>query len=219
MPDTAWTGLWLSLRIATFATLLAFVVAVPLAAITSRRRFFGRSLVDASLLLPLVLPPTVVGYLLLVAFGRYGPVGSLIERVTGASIIFSITGAILAAAIVAFPLIYLPAKSGMAAVAQEMLDAAKIEGATRVQTFARVLVPMSIKHLAAGGVLAFARAMGEFGATMMVLGWRPGKTTLPIQVYAAYIEARMGEAWMPVALLTGASVVIVVAYHRLLRED
>jgi molybdate transport system permease protein len=100
-----------------------------------------------------------------------------------------------------------------------MLDAAKIEGATRLQTFTRVLVPMSIKHLAAGGVLAFARAMGEFGATLMVFGWRPGRMTLPLEVYAAYIDARMNEAWMPVALLTGASVIIVAVYHRLLREE
>jgi molybdate transport system permease protein len=218
MMDTAWTGLWLSARVAVFATVLALALAVPLAALTARRRFAGRSLLDALLLLPLVLPPTVVGYVLLVLLGRRGPLGSLLAKVYDGSIIFSIEGAILAATVVAFPLIYLPTKSGMAAVGQEMLDAAHIEGATRLQMFFRVLIPLSAKHIAAGGVLGFARALGEFGATLMVLGWRPGKTTLPIQVYAAYVDGRLSDAWLPVGLLTAASVAIVLVYHRLVRE-
>ena len=218
MTDTAWTGLWLSLRVALFATLLAVVVAVPLAAITSRRRFVGRSVVDALLLLPLVLPPTVVGYILLVLFGRRGIIGEPLGKVFDGSLIFSVEGAIVAAAIVAFPLIYLPAKSGIAAVSQSMLDAARIEGASRWQTFTRVLIPLSRKHIAAGGVLGFARALGEFGATIMVLGIRPGKATLSIQVYMAYQDGPLSNAWLAVVLLTAVSAVIVVIYHRLLRE-
>lgn len=218
MADSAWLALWLSLRIATCATLLALVLAVPLAAMTARRRFAGRSLLDAALLLPLVLPPTVVGYVLLIVLGRRGVIGSAFEHAFGSSIIFSVTAAVIAAAIIAFPLIYLPVKSGMASVSDELLDAARSEGASRFQLFFRVLVPLARKHIAAGAVLAFARAIGEFGATLMVFGWRPGKTTLPIQVYAAWQNGTLDDAWPPVGLLTGASVVIVLVYHRLLRE-
>jgi molybdate transport system permease protein len=219
MSDPSWAALWLSLRVASMSTLLALVVALPLAALTARRRFAGRALLDALLLVPLVLPPTVVGYLLLVTFGRRGPVGGLLARVWDGSLIFSVEGAVLAAAIVAFPLIYLPTKSGMAAIAQEMLDNARISGASRGQLFRHVLVPMAIKSIGAGTVLGFARALGEFGATLMVLGWQPGKTTLPILIYSAYTDGRLADAWLPVSLLTTTSLGIVALYHRLLRDE
>jgi molybdate transport system permease protein len=208
----------LSLRVASLATLAALALALPLAALTARRRFVGRSFLDALLLLPLVLPPTVVGYLLLVLLGREGWVGAWLAR-ADVSVLFTMTGAVLAATVVAFPLLYLPAKSGMADVSQEMLDAARIHGASRLQLFWHVLLPMARRNIAAGAVLAFARALGEFGATIMVLGWRPGKTTLPIEIYSAYIDGRLRDAWAPVAILIVTSSVIAMLYHRLLRED
>lgn len=211
----------LSLRIASLATLIAVVVALPLAAVSARRRFRGRSMLDALLMLPLVLPPTVLGYLLLVLLGRRGWLGQWLHAWFDYTLVFRVEAAVLAATVVAFPLIYLPAKSGMSAISREMLDTAHIYGASRWQVFWHVLVPLARKGILAGTVLGFARALGEFGATLMVLGWQPGRTTLPILVYAAAFEpgGQLSDAAVPVATLCVVSLVVVVAYNAMLQRD
>ena len=190
-------SLALSLEIAAPATLLAMLIAVPLASATARRHFVGKSLLEGLILLPMVLPPTVVGYAILIALGRHGWISGRLTH--GYSIVFTIEGAILAATIVAFPLLYLPARAGFAAIDRDLLHVAKLEGASTMQAFWLVSVPLASRGVASGTVLAFARALGEFGATLMVFGWQPGRTTLPISIYADFEQGVLGHATPAVA--------------------
>jgi molybdate transport system permease protein len=201
--------LWLSLRISVVATLIATLVAVPLAYALRRRRFVGRGAIESLILMPMVLPPTVVGYLILVTLGARG----WLTRPFDYSIVFRIEGAILAAAVVAFPLIYLPARAGFASVEREMEDVAKLMGASRWQTFWHVALPMSMRGLGSGVVLGFARALGEFGATIMVFGWLPDRETLPISIYRHFDQGALGDAAPAVLALSAASFGLILLYN------
>lgn len=215
------TGLWgtllLSLLIALPATALATLVAVPLAYAAARWRFRGKSLLEALVIVPLVLPPTVVGYLLIVLLGRRGLVGTWIAQWTdGYSILFRPEGGILAAAIVAMPLLYLPAKAAFRNIDQEMEDIARINGASMWQTFWLVSLPIAMRGVTSGLILAFARALGEFGATVMVMG-SDQHTTLPIFVYNAWIQGELSQATGAVVLLTSIALLLAVLFNRLPR--
>lgn len=214
MDEPTLHALRISLFVATLATIFATIVGVPLAFAVARRRFFGRSLLDTLLMLPLVLPPTVVGYLLIVLFGRHGWVGSMLDRVFDYSILFRIEGAIVAASIVALPLVYLPARSAFASIEPELEDIARLLGANRRQTFWHVALPIARRGIAGGVILGFARALGEFGATMMILGFQPGRTTLPILVYARFEQGRPEDAWPAVLLLIACSLAVIVLHNR-----
>ena len=190
-------SLRLSLEVATLATLLAAAVAVPLAwAIGTRSRRGLSRIVEALVLLPLVLPPTVVGYAGVLVLGRHGPAGWL-----GFPLVFTLPAAVLAAALVALPLVYLPVRANFEALDADLLDAARLLGAGRWKLFAHVALPLARGGLAAGLVLGFARALGEFGATLMVFGWQPGRTTLPIAIYAAFERGDLAAAAGPAACL------------------
>jgi molybdate transport system permease protein len=203
-------ALWLSLKIATAATLLAGAVGVLLAYAVSRRRFRGKSIAEALITLPLVLPPTVVGYLLLVCFDPHSP----IVRVLHVSLLFRLGGAIAAAAVVALPLIYMPSRAAFSAVDREMEDIATLFGATRLQTFWHVSLPLARRGIASGLVLGFARALGEFGATMMVFGWQSRRVTLPVSIYADYVAGELENATAAVIALTAVSLLLITAYNR-----
>ena len=215
------TGLWgtlvYSLMIAVPATLLAAVSAVPLAYLMGRKNFAGKSLLEAAIIVPLVLPPTVVGYILLVLFGRRGVVGEWLDEVTGGySILFRPEGGILAAAVVAAPLLYLPAKAAFGSIEREMFDIARINGASRYQTFWQVAVPIAWRGLASGLVLGFARALGEFGATVMVMGNLPSKPmTLPVLVYNLWESGEPHAAAGPVLLLSAIAFALAFLFNRI----
>jgi molybdate transport system permease protein len=210
-----WTPLRLSLRIAAAATVLTAIVAVPLAFVLARRRFVGKSAVEALIVVPLVLPPTVVGYLLIMAFGSEGWLGGAwLSRHFGYSILFRVEGAILAAATVALPMLYLPAKAAFASVDRELEETARLLGASRLQLFWHVSLPLARKGLASGMILAFARALGEFGATMMVFGWQPRRVTLPVSIYADYVDGELERATAAVIALTAVSLLLITAYNR-----
>lgn len=203
--------LWLSLRISLAATLIATLVAVPLAYALRRRAFVGRGALESLILMPMILPPTVVGYLILVTLGARGWLTSALPF--DYSIVFRFEGAVLAAAIVAVPLIYLPARAGFATVEREMEDVAKLMGASRAQTFWHVAVPMAARGLGSGVVLGFARALGEFGATIMVFGWQPNRVTLPISIYADFEQGTLSDAAPAVLALSAASFGLVLLYN------
>lgn len=205
-----WPALALSLRIAAVATGLVTLLGVPIAYAFARRRFVGRSLIEGLILMPMVLPPTVVGYLILMAFGARGWFSAW---TFGYSIVFRFEGAVLAAAVVALPMLYLPAKAGFASVDRELEENARLMGANRLQLFWHVSVPLAIRGLASGVVLAFARALGEFGATIMVFGWQPGRLTLPISIYADYEQGELSDATPAVLALTAASLGLVMLYN------
>ena len=206
--------LWLSLRIALAATAAMAVVIIPLAYFMSRRRFVGKSLVEALITMPLVLPPTVVGYVILVLLGAEGWVGKYLNQWFEYSIAFRFEGAVLAAAVVSLPLLYMPAKAAFAAVEQEYEDIATTLGASNLQMFWHVSLPMARRGIASGLVLAFARALGEFGATMMVFGWQAKRVTLPVLVWAEYERGRMGAAAGAVIALSVVALGLMIVYNR-----
>jgi molybdate transport system permease protein len=215
MSERLWQPLMLSAQIALAATILVAVIGVPLAYWMSRRSFRGHSIVDALLIVPLVLPPTVVGYFLLVLMGSRGPLGRMLNHFFGYSLIFNTHGAVIASATVALPLLYLPAKAAFASVDRELVDTARLLGASAMSTFWHVSLPLARRGIASGLLLAFARALGEFGATMMVLGDLPGKRTLPISIYDDYIAGELHNATPGVLALSGVSLVVILIYNRL----
>jgi molybdate transport system permease protein len=204
----------LSLRIAVIATALVTVVGVPLAFVLARRAFVGRSVIDVLLTLPLVLPPTVVGYALIALLGRRSWAGELLERLTGWTLLFNPDGAAIASAVVALPLLYLPAKSAFAGVDRELEDVARLFGATPLQIFWHVSLPLARRGIAAGLLLAFARALGEFGATVMVLGIRTEQPTLPISIYLDAETGPLTRALPAVLLLVAVSTLVLLVYNR-----
>ncbi|KQI71202.1 molybdenum ABC transporter permease [Loktanella sp. 5RATIMAR09] len=179
-----WTAIWLSLRVALVATLAALPVAVWVAYILARKSFPGRQLLNGLVHLPLVLPPVVTGYLLLILFGQQGPLGSLLYQTFGISFAFRWTGAALAAAIMAFPLMVRAIRLGFEAVDPGLEDAASTLGASRMRVWRTVTLPLVVPGILAGGILGFAKALGEFGATITFVAAIPGETqTIPTAIY------------------------------------
>ena len=206
--------LLLSLKVAFWATAVVTLLAVPLAYLMARRSFRGKSVVEALLLVPLVLPPTVLGYFLLSMLGIRGPVGRLLRNLLDYSLLFHWHGAVVAAVVVALPLVYLPAKAGFATVERELEEVARLLGASPAQVFWHVSLPIARRGIGSGLLLGFARALGEFGATMMVLGNLPGRQTLPISIYTDYEAGEMARAVPAVAALTAVSLAVVIVYNR-----
>jgi len=184
--EAAWTPLALSLKVAGWATLIDLLLGVAVGFVLARARFAGRDLLDSLLTLPMVMPPTVLGYYLLVLVGRRGWFGGWLHEHLGIDLVFTWQGAVIAAAIVAFPLVFKPARAAFEAVDGQLEQAARVLGVSEVALFFRVTLPLAWRGILAGVLLAFARALGEFGATLMVAGSIPGKTqTLSIAVYEA----------------------------------
>ena len=205
---SVWGPLWLSLRVATSATAIVLVSGTALAWLLATREFTGKQLVETLVHLPLVLPPTVVGFFLLLVVGRNG----LLGRLTGVGLTFSFAGAVLASAIVALPLMVQTARVVIAEVEPELEQAAEVMGASRWQVLWYVTLPLARRGIVAGTVLAYARALGEFGATLMVAGNIPGRTqTLPLALYTAVQTNNMMRANGLVAVMTVAAFVIIWA--------
>jgi molybdate transport system permease protein len=212
-----WHPVWLTLRVATIATLLSLVVGTALGWLFSRVRFPGRSVVEAIFMLPLVLPPTVLGYYILVAMGRNSPLGAFLRDNFDYTVIFSWHGAVIASSIVALPLVLKSASSAFDGVDRTLEAAARTLGQSSLSVFLRVTLPLAWRGILAGGMLAFARALGEFGATLMVAGNIPGQTqTLSMAVYDAAQAGKDGLALSLVMITSLICVVILVASGRLL---
>ena len=176
----------LSLRVAIVATLASLPFGIAVAMLLARGRFPGKTLVDGLVHLPLVLPPVVTGYLLLIGFGRRGPIGAFLEQTFGLVFAFRWTGAALASAVMGFPLMVRAVRLSIESVDRRLEDAAASLGARRIVVFATVTLPLVFPGLLAGAVLAFARAIGEFGATITFVSNIPGETqTVPSAIYTA----------------------------------
>lgn len=186
MDSSLFFPIQLSLRVASLATLCALVFGVVCGWIFHRFRFPGKDLLDALLSLPMVLPPTVLGYYLLVLLGRNGLLGHWLKSALGITLIFTWQGAVVAASVVSFPLIFKSARAALDGVAPQYEHAARTLGHAEWRVFSRVCLPLAGRGILAGTMLAFARAMGEFGATLMIAGNLPGRTqTLSLAVYSA----------------------------------
>jgi len=179
-----WTAVQLSLRVAAVSTLVALPFGIAIATLLARKDFWGKALVDGIVLLPLVLPPVVTGYLLLITFGRRAPVGAFLADHFGIVFSFRWTGAALACGVMAFPLMVRAIRLSIEAIDTRLEDAASTLGANSIWTFAIVTLPLALPGIIAGAILAFARALGEFGATITFVSNIPGETqTISAAIY------------------------------------
>jgi molybdate transport system permease protein len=185
LSPAEWAAVRLSVLVALTATVGSLPFGVILGHLLARRQFPGKSLVETALSLPLVLPPVVTGYLLLVAFGSRGRLGQFLESSVGVRLVFTWQGAALASAVMAFPLMVRAMRVAFAGVDVRLEQAARTLGAGPIETFFRITLPLARRGVVAGTVLAFARSMGEFGATVMIAGNIPGQTqTIPLYIYS-----------------------------------
>jgi len=195
-----WSPLLISLATSLAATAVTLVAGLAAAAWRQNRAGAGAALIDGIFILPLVLPPTVVGFLLLLLFGRNGPLGKLLMQF-GASVVFSWPATVIAATVVSFPLMYITARAALEQVDPHLLQAARTLGASEARIFRELALPLAWPGVLAGTILSFARALGEFGATLMLAGNIPGKTeTIPIAIYFAVEanEIQRAMAWCAV---------------------
>ncbi len=193
MTAMDWFPLYLSIKVAVSATLVTLVLGLPLAWLLARGDFPGRELLDAVATMPLVLPPSVLGYYLLVVLGREGLIGRFLEETMGISLVFTWQGAVIAASIVALPLLVKTAVAALESVDPELESAARTLGRSDIAVLFTITIPLAWRGIVAGVVLAFARALGDFGATLLVAGNIPGKTqTMAVAIYDA-IQAGNSE--------------------------
>lgn len=201
--------LLISLRAAILATIVAFFLGIAAACFVSGYRGNFKGLIDGVLTLPLVLPPTVVGFLLLILFGKNGPLGKLLVAI-GTTVIFSWPATVIAASVVAFPLMYRTVRSAFEQIDQNIINAARTLGVSEWKIFWKITIPLAWPGVAAGTVLAFARALGDFGATLMIGGNIPGKTlTIPAEIFFAAESGDMGKALIWVILIFIISLIVM----------
>ncbi len=214
--EGAWVALGLTLKVAGWATALNLVLGVAVGYAMARARFAGRDVLDAVLTLPMVLPPTVLGYYLLVLVGSHGPLGSWLIEHFGLRLIFTWQGAVIAAMVVSFPLVFKAARAAFETVDPQLEDAARTLGIRETAIFLRVTLPLAWRGILAGLLLAFARALGEFGATLMVAGSIPGRTqTLSIAVYEAVQAGQDDAANFLVAVTSIVCIAVLLSAGRL----
>jgi molybdate transport system permease protein len=213
----AWVALALTLKVAGWATALNLVLGVGVGHAMARWRFPGRELADAVLTLPMVMPPTVLGYYMLVLIGAQGPIGAWLLQHFGVRLIFTWQAAVIAATVVSFPLVFKSARAAFETVDPQLEDAARLLGIGEWALFLRVSLPLAWRGVLAGLLLSFARALGEFGATLMVAGSIPGRTqTLSIAVYEAVQAGQDDTANFLVAVTSLVCVSVLLAAGRLL---
>lgn len=206
-----WSPLWLSLRVAGWATVLSVALGLPISLWLARARLPGRAVWEGVANLPLVLPPTVLGYALLVALGRRSAPGQWYEHLTGHPLVFSWQGAVVATCIVSLPLFIGNARVALANVDADVIGAARTDGASGWAVFAHVFLPLARPGLIAGTTLAFARALGDFGATLMVAGDTPHVTqTMPLAIYDALQNGDMGTVRLFVFISTVICITVCV---------
>jgi molybdate transport system permease protein len=216
LAATDWFPLMLSLKVAAVATLFALLAGVTLGWLFARTRFPGRTLLEPLFMLPLVLPPTVLGYGILVAAGRRSPLGAWLREHFDYTIIFSWHGAVVASAIVALPLVMKSASAAFGGVDRDLEAAASTLRQSRLSVFLRVTLPLAWPGILAGSLLAFARAMGEFGASLMVAGSIPGQTqTLSMAIYDAVQAGENDQALLLVIVTSLVSMAVLVFANRM----
>ena len=218
MFDQALVPLLLSLKVAGWATLLALIAGVGFRYLLAPVRFFGREVLDAVLTLPMVMPPTVLGYYLLVLLGKRGVIGAWLQNTFGINLIFTWQGAVIAAALVAFPLVYKAARAAFEDIDPNLEKAGRSLGFSESKIFARITLPLAWNGILAGAMLAFARALGEFGATLMVAGSLPGRTqTLSIAIYEAVQAGEDNVANYLVVIASAICIAVLVVAGRVLQ--
>ena len=211
-------SLRLSLLVVSIATVIIAVAGTAFAYLLAKRRFRGREMLDALLTLPMVLPPTVTGYYLILLLGRRGVLGEPLYALSGWTVTFTWVAAVVASTVVALPLMIKSARAAIESVDPEYETASLLMGKSEIETFFRITLPLAGKGILAGVILSFARAFGEFGATLMLAGNIPGKTqTMPLAIYEAVAGGEDATAKWLALILTGISVTVVYLTNRLSR--
>lgn len=213
-------ALWLSLKVGVVSTVLSLPLAVAVALLLARHEFPGKSVIDGLVHLPLVLPPVVVGYVLLLLFGTRGPIGAWLEETFGIVVAFRWTGAAIAAAIMSFPLVVRSIRLSLEAIDRKLEAAASTLGASRPWIFLSVTLPLCLPGVLAGGILGFARALGEFGATITFVSNIPGETrTLPLAIYTlTQVPGRESAALRLVAISIVLSMIALIVSELLAKR-
>ncbi len=213
-----WSPLWISLKVAVVATTVTLVTGVAAAHVIRKMREPVKSVVDGLCTLPMVLPPTVLGFLLLILFGKGSPVGRFLSA-AGIRIVFSWWGAVIAASAVSFPLMYRSVRAVFDRIDPSIIYAARTLGLSQCRIFLSIILPLSRNGIAAGIALSFARALGEFGATLMIAGNIPGETaTIPVAIYFASEGNRFGEAFLWVLVILSVSFITMTVLNFLERR-
>jgi len=211
-----WFPLWLSLRVAIISTALALAVGLWLAWVLANRQFRGKELIDAAVALPLVLPPTVLGYYLLVLLGRASPIGKIYEWLFGSPIVFTWQAAVVAALFHSTPLLVKSARAAFESVDRSYERAARNLGASELRLFWRVTLPLARRSILAAAALAFARSLGDFGVTLMIAGNIPGKTqTVALAIYDAVESGNGTVARVLVLIISAVALIILGIANRL----
>lgn len=208
--DIDWFPLWLSLRVAAVSTIIAFIGGLGIAYALANGQFRGRNVLDALVTLPLVLPPTVVGYYLLILLGRDAWIGQLYEKLTGSPLVFTWQGAVVAALLHSAPLLIKIARAALESVDHTYERAARSLGASEWRLFWRVTLPLAWRSILAGTALCFARSLGDFGATLMIAGNIPGKTqTVSVAIYNA-VESGQGQVARALVLVVSVLALVIL---------
>lgn len=216
MMDISLFPLFLSLRVATTATVLAILIGIPIAYYLHKSQTRFSTLIDTLITLPIVLPPTVLGYYLLVVLGRNSTLGRFLEETFGITIVFTPAGAVVAALVVSIPFMIKSAKTAFSSVGDDILHSAEILGRSKLNIFLTVTIPLAWRGIVAGITMTFARALGDFGATLMVAGSIPNETmTMPIAIYDALLAGDRAMANTLVAIMTIVAVTILYTINRL----
>lgn len=211
-----WFPLWLSLRVAAISTAIALALGLWLAWILANREFRGKEVLDAAVTLPLVLPPTVLGYYLLVLLGRNSPIGHVYEWMFGAPLVFTWEAAVVAALFHSTPLLVKSARAAFESIDRSYERAARNLGASELRLFWLVTLPLARRSILAAGALAFARSLGDFGVTLMIAGNIPGRTqTMSIAIYDAVEAGRGATARLLVVILSAVALVVLSLANRL----
>lgn len=214
MSTEFWTPLKLSIQIACIAGIIVMIVGILLGKWMAKKQFRGKLFFETVLLLPLVLPPTVVGFLLIIIFGKNSFAGEAIVWLFNAPVMFTWWAAVIASVVVAFPLMYQSTKTGFEGVDEDIENAARVDGAKEWQVFFFISIPLASKAIISGGILSFTRALGEFGATLMFAGNIPGKTqTAPLAIYMAIDSGNMSLAWALVISMIIISFLMLLCVH------
>ncbi|MEK4975209.1 molybdate ABC transporter permease subunit [Niallia circulans] len=220
MKSSFWQPIELSLLIAISATLFVIILGIVTAWFMTKKEFPGKVIIEVILLLPIVLPPTVIGFLLIMLFGKNGVIGKALDFLFGQSLMFTVSGAILAAVVVAFPLMYQSVKNGFESMDPLIEDAARVDGANSWRLFRHISLPLCSPFLVTGTILSFARALGEFGATIMFAGNIPGQTqTLPLAIYVAFESNKLALAWSWVMMMVIISFVMLLFIQKRARRS
>lgn len=203
--------IWLSLKIATISGVVVILIGTLVGRLLARKNFKAKAILETILMLPMVLPPTVIGFFLIVIFGKNSMAGQAIEWLFKQPIIFTWWAAVIASIVVAFPLMYQSAKSGFHGINLDIEEAARVEGANEWRIFLFISIPLASKGLISGSILSFARALGEFGATLMFAGNIPGETqTIPTAIYIAIDSGNMKMAWLWVISIVIISFIMLI---------